>query len=443
MVPHHPVAVDLPAGSARGLVNPVRQEVVMPTVAAAVDRTNAELWARFIDPRFHTFYDHAELDGTVHLPTAAELAEGRPNAFAWSLPNEDGAFFGGMYLLGLCRRWEQAPSDRTRQQALAIVDGLLRLSEVGQTPGFVARGVAADGVSHAICGSDDQTFPWFCGLHRLLETDLPDPALRERIAARLVAVVTAVHDLGWYFPSDRPGYGHRGSCRGLEPVAAPRLLFLCRALARLTGDRAWDQRYRAALHEGTDQQGRDRQAICRHGFDWGPVGTPPVYFHNPPFWTSASCVYAQARLAEWEDDPALRADYQAGLQAMARKAAPHIARCREHRSEVGVFSSDWRWLNQWWTPQPVEAATRPVAERQVNEWHRRNTRDAHEDSTLREPLHAAWIVALAGDDETWAAAAPFVREALLCFDPTKQVTSLCYMAVNAYHEALRRGLPAD
>ncbi|NQT11497.1 MAG: hypothetical protein HQ582_02030, partial [Planctomycetes bacterium] len=34
-----------------------------PAIDEAVERAHRELWRRFIDPTWHTFYDHAGLDG--------------------------------------------------------------------------------------------------------------------------------------------------------------------------------------------------------------------------------------------------------------------------------------------------------------------------------------------------------------------------------------------
>ncbi len=410
-------------------------------LAAQVERANRELWARFIDKRYQVFYDYAGLDGEVHLPVAEELRDGQPNAYAWGISNENGAFFGGIYLAGLASRWPHRPGDGERQEARAIADGLLRLRDCSNVPGFVARGLAADGLSHPICGSDDQTWPWVYGLWRYLGTSLPDDAQRERVRAAVAAVLTALRDNGWQMPCDPATFGNRGDWSRHTPVDAPRLLLACRIAHQVSGDDAWLATYRTLRDERGGARERTRLEVCAEGFDYVAPGGRATYPFSPPFWTSASSVAGLVGLAELDEDTEARAAYRRGAQRSAALAAPHIARWQGLDLDAPLtYDVDWRWLNETWRPHHGVAETTPLADEQVRAWHRHSPRDGHEDEHIREPLWAAWIVAMAGDDDTFRSSRDEIRAALTAWDPARLYTSLFLVTPNVFYDGLARGL---
>ena len=94
-------------------------------IAGHVDRANAEVWRRFVDRRFDTVLHYAGPKGEVVLPTAEECVQNQPNGMSWSTPTEDGPFFGGLYLAGLCRRWQARRDSETADQARRIAAGLM------------------------------------------------------------------------------------------------------------------------------------------------------------------------------------------------------------------------------------------------------------------------------------------------------------------------------
>lgn len=408
---------------------------------ARIERANRELWARFIDRRYHVFYDYAGLDAEVHLPDGDELRHGKPNAYGWGLPNENGAFFGGIYLAGLASRWPHRPGDAALQEARAIADGLLRLRACSTVPGFVARGLATDGVSHPICGSDDQTWPWVYGLWRYLGTSMPDEAQRERVRSAVVEVITVCRNEGWRMPCDPAGFGHRGEWTRHTPVDVPRLLLACRIAHQLSGDDGWLQTYRALRDERGGARSLTRLEIAAEGFSYRPVGEPSSYPFTPPFWTSASSVAGMVALAELDEDDDARAAFRRGAQRSAALAAPHIGRWHGLDLDAPLtFDVDWRWLNETWRPHHNVAETTPLADEQVRAWHRHSPRDGHEDEHIREPLWAAWIVAMAGDDATFEASRHEIRAALTAWEPAKLYTSLFLVATNVYYDGVARGL---
>ena len=96
-----------------------------PTLAAdstaAAERAHSEIWRRFIDRRFDVLLHYAGLKGEVILPVAADCREARPNGMSWSSPIEDGPFFGGLYLDGLCNRWRARRDVESAEKARRIL----------------------------------------------------------------------------------------------------------------------------------------------------------------------------------------------------------------------------------------------------------------------------------------------------------------------------------
>ncbi|NUQ02044.1 MAG: hypothetical protein HUU35_19525, partial [Armatimonadetes bacterium] len=95
-----------------------------PGLEAVAEAAHAELWRRLLDPQWGTLYDYSGLTGEVCLPTPAECAESRPNALSWWTPIENGAFFGGLYLHALCRRWQHRRDAATARDAATVAGGL-------------------------------------------------------------------------------------------------------------------------------------------------------------------------------------------------------------------------------------------------------------------------------------------------------------------------------
>jgi hypothetical protein len=74
-------------------------------------------------------------------PSPDDCREMKPSALSWGVPTEDGAMFNGLYLDAMCSRWLVTKDEEARVKACRLVAGLLKLSSVGETPGFIARGL--------------------------------------------------------------------------------------------------------------------------------------------------------------------------------------------------------------------------------------------------------------------------------------------------------------
>lgn len=373
----------------------------------SVDLLHAELRGRFSD-RFGLLYDYTAADGTVPVPAADELRQAQPNGLAWWCPIENGAFFTGLWLAALVDRHAATGDAAVAERARQAVEGLLRLSEVGEHPAFVARGLSEDGRGHPPAGSDDQTLPWFYGLWRYHGSGIPDEAGRRRVAAAMLRVGAGLRDNRWLAPADPPGVGPRGGFAAFAPGSAPRLLFIARAVHAVGGDASWLALYRD-LRDAAEG-GRSRLGVCADGDLIGEHAAPQWDFYM--LWTKGHTAACLAALAAWEEDPAAAAAYRRGLARIAAFAAGRIALGGWDPAAVPAFDADWRRLLPLWRAQPAVADMVAVATAQGREWDRISPRKSHELLRMAEPLFAAWIVTLSGDEALVRGCAPAIRAAL-------------------------------
>ena len=371
-----------------------------------------------------------------------ECAESKPNALGWWTPVENGAFFGGLYLDALCNRWRATKSDDAARKARAVAAGLMKLGQVGRTPGFIARGFADDGKSHWLASSSDQTFPWFYGMWRYGKSGLPDAAERARVVSLMERVALGLEANGWKMPCDREGFGHfghwtggfagtRGTLSGAEPQfdAAARLLFVLRALHDLTGGERWLSLYREHLHGKPSASEKTRLEICAAGVAYVAPSEPPRYPESPPIWTSASSQAGLRGLWEMETDADTRAQLQRGLDANAVSAARFIGMFRDYDNDNALaFDIHWRALNTAWRPQAKIAEAVKLATEQYRIWNKQSPRRVVEANAMRDPLFAAWIVALSGNADLLAKSRAEITAALAHYRWDRLHTCLFFMA---------------
>lgn len=392
------------------------------------EAAHTEIWRRFIDPRCDVLLHYAGMKGEVVYPTPEECAAAKPSGMSWSTPIEDGPFFGGLYLDGLCNRYRARRDTESAEKARRIASGLVRLADASGVPGFISRGFASDRRSYYPASSEDQMFPWFYGLWRYLETDLPTLDEVEGIRGRMVAAVLAVEGRGWRVPCDPPGFGTRGDFTRPETHDAARLLFFLRAMHGLTGDGKWLEKFQERAAERIGGKRRTRREICAAGLDFGPPEEKDSYV-----WTKSMSQAALRALAELDDDPAFRE----GLAASARSAAPHLARGRGFDlGNADSFDADWRFLNAAWRPQRDCEEAIALARELLPLWAERNPRSPYEDDTVREPLFAAWVVRLAGFGEHRAE----IEALLQRYDFSRLYSSTFFIAVNTVYESHRPDL---
>lgn len=256
----------------------------------AVQQAHEKLWNGHIDRHGIIF------DFIGEIPTAEDCALGRPNAIGWRSPLANGAMFTGLYLPAACERSRRSGAAADRDAARRLAQGLLKCASVSSVRGFVARGTAIDGTSHYAMGSDDQTHPWFYGLHAYLRSDIPSAEERSQIAAKMVEVADALEALGWKCPCDGAFTGQfRGHFKGHLFRDAVRYLHMLRIMADVTSDPRWLDRYRQACAERPAKSDLTRAQICAVGYSHDREAIKGIDEHS--LWIYIGCQAALASLA--------------------------------------------------------------------------------------------------------------------------------------------------
>ena len=378
------------------------QDAPAPSVEQAVQQAHSELWRRFVDP-----YGIIR-DFVGEIPTPEDCTLGRPNAIGWWSPIENGPMFSGLYLPAACERARRNGDPADIEQARRLVQGLLKCASVSDVPGFIARGIGTDGACHYPLSSDDQTHPWFYGLHAYLSSDLPTTAERQTIVAKVKEVADALEAVHWRIPCEGAFKGDfRGGFQGHLFRDAVRYLYLLRATHAITGDRMWLNRYHQALAERPAGSDKTRAEICAEGypFDRGAIRN----IEQSQLWIYVGSQGSLAKLIGMETDESLLAHYRAGLAVNARNALPAIAGYKSFdNADTKVFgNANWRALYPTWFPQPTQADARKLSE--ISDKSKRGERKDYESRWMKNPLAAAAIVALRGDSADRAAIERVVR----------------------------------
>ena len=379
-----------------------------PDSATAIDQAHTELWRRFVD-EYGILVDFCDLEGKVNLPTPEECRAGKPNALGWFQPIENGAMFNGLYLDAAVNRWRSTKAREDAAKARRLMEGLLLLNSISDVKGFVGRGVSTDGRSHYPMGSDDQTGPWFIGLWRYYDSGLASEEEKDRLRRHLVETTEAIVSLGWNMPAEAP-FWKRGTFEGFHFEKAVRKLFVMKLMARVTGEASWEERYRAELGVAGGELALTKRQYATGG----------MKYHYAPThaWTSCVAVGALRCLWEMEEEPALKADYAAGLRASAVLAAECLPLAEKFdHANPSVFSQDWRTaMMPLWKPHTTEQEAVDLAIAQLKAFGKISPRRHSEAAFIREPSAAAWIVSLCPDKDVVKTHLPAIERLLRRYD---------------------------
>lgn len=368
--------------------------VVADTPEQAVEKAHNELWRRFVDEH-HLILDYVGLKGEIVRPTPEDCRDMKPSALSWGVPNEDGPMFNGLYLDAACNRWLITRKDEDRAKARRLIDGLIKVSTIGKTPGFIARGIATDGKTTYPMGSNDQTTPWLYGIWRYVTDGVAkDEAEKKDLVARFIEQVTVLDQNGWKMPTDGPPSKYRGDFLKPGWEGAPRILFVTKAMHHFTGDAKWQELYRDFANEKIGRNLRTRLEFCRTGMVFDPGQGER---HS---WTGSEGVICLRALWEMETDPAWKAAYAEGLRHSAELSAKSLGLIEKFDvNGMEVFNVDWRVMNGAWKPQHSEQDAVDVAIVGLRVQGKASPRMHIEKDYLREPCFAAWVVTLCPDRE--------------------------------------------
>lgn len=394
----------------------------------SINGLHQEVWSRMVDQKTGVLLDYTDLDGTVLIPTPDECKEGKPNALSWWTPVENGAFFNGIYLDALCNKWKQEPLPETKDEIKKLVSGLLLLQEVGVRSGFIARGVSTDGVSHYPIGSDDQSFPWFYGLWKYIDSGIPDAAEKAAITARMDLVARALKALDWRMPCEEP-YTTRGNWTAEHFNLAVRLVFVNRIMLELTGDGFWQQ----SLSEVSGYKfpdGKSRLDIIAAG---------DITMQKHQTWTHSMSMAGLKEMLRIETDASLQQKFRQGLQKTGEIAAPFISEYANFQPDVDAgFTGDWRIMNTIYRVQPTVNDAVDLAMEQVKILNAASPQSQLEKRYMMWPLFAAWIVLMSEDDHLISGARSEIRSALLYYHWEKLHQSEFFVGENIFYS-----MPSD
>lgn len=399
---------------------PLRAE--HPSLPQAVEQAHSELWHRFVDP-------HGIIcDFVGELPTPEDCNLGKPNAIGWWSPIEDGPMFTGLYLPAACERARRTGHASDRTNARRLMHGLIKCTSVSDVPGFIARGIGTNGMCHYPLGSDDQTHPWFLGLRAYFTSGFAADDERRQIVAKVQEVAEVLESTGWRCPCDGAFKGQfRGGFQGHLFRDAVRYLHMLRITHDITGDPVWLDRYRKALAEKPAQGDKTRADICADGFPHDREAIKNIDGHG--LWIYVGSQAALAGLIRMEPDESLRAKYRAGLAINAKNArVPMEAHAQFDNHNKEVFgNADWRKGYPKWFPQLTQADAQKLSE--MGDKTVLGKRKYYETRYMRNPLAAAAIVALAGNEADRAAVEQVIRH----YDYSKLNLSVLFFAECAWY----------
>lgn len=388
----------------------------------AVEQAHAALWSKFVDP-------HGVIrDFVGETPTPEDCVLGRPNAIGWWSPIENGPMFTGLYLPAACERAHRSGDPVDKANVRRLAQGLLKCAAVSDVPGFIARGMGTDGKCHYPLGSDDQTHPWIYGLHAYAMSGLPTPGERQQVVDKMKEVAAVLETTGWNCPCDGAFRGQfRGGFQGPLFRDAARYLFMLRAMYDVTHDNAWLERYRQAAQERPEKSDKTRADICATGYGLDREAITGITDYQQ--WIYVGSQGSLAQLAALERDAALGARYRAGL---LRNVTQSLAALESYRDfdnhDTKVFgNANWRAVYSTWFPQPTQAEAKRLSE--TGDKTKRGERKNYESRYMRNPLAAAAIIALAGDDANRDA----VDRAIRHYDYSKLHMAQFFFAECAYY----------
>ena len=392
------------------------------TVADAIQQAHGELWADRVD-------SHGIIrDFVGDLPTPEDCSLGKPNAIGWWSPIEDGPMFTGIYLPAACERARRSGDEADRAKARRLAQGLIKCASVSDVPGFIARGIGTDGRCHYPLGSDDQTHPWFLGLHAYCMSDIPTTAERREIIAKMREVADVLETTGWRCPADGAFKGgYRGSYRGHLFRDAVRYLHLLKVMHEVTQDSVWQDRYEKARAERPTSSEETRVQICAEGYARDREAIQHIDDHQQ--WIYVGSQAALAALVAMEKDDAIRAQYRIGLVANAKASLKALEVHREFDNhDTKVFGhADWRSVFTTWFPQPTQAEAERLS--RISDKTRRGERKSYEQRLMQNPLAAAAIAALAGESGNREA----IEHTILHYDYSKVHMSTFLFAECAWY----------
>ncbi len=344
---------------------------------------HGQVFGRFVRMPYGHIVDSADLSGNAVIPTAEECRNYIPSILAWATPIANGAMFGGLYLYALCEKYAISPDPSLKEEIALLRRGLFQLCDISEVDGFIARGVADDGVTHYPCSSNDQTGPWILGLWKAMHSDATDAEMKEEIRKRLYRTLNGFYRNDWQFRNEWAGTA-LGSYKSGDYRNCAKFLFAA-AVARELGIVS-DAEFASYAEEIPKNGLCSRREILARGFSHEMLSSPVL----KQFWITVCAHLSQSELCAL--DPAGAEKYEQGIALNAYTAKFFVREFdRYEPHQYPPFDHDWRKI--------VPALRRGETYEQIlAEGRRANDLYGeicpvryHERETLGQALFAAWI----------------------------------------------------
>lgn len=391
------------------------------TVGSPVEKVMREVKSRFVQPN-GTIVDFAGERGEVELPTPEECRLGKPNAVGWAVPISNGAFFTGDYLLAMLKLGD-------RDMSRKLYCGLCVLQDVSSRPGCIARGTGTDGKCHYMASSNDQVIPFMLGLEAYMDSPISTPEEKADCRRRLLVEARALEANGWKVPGETAAFD-RGSFLDTPKKGAwfrwceaTHLLYTTGLLDRLERTKRRNDALNERLGDGKTRY--DTLAEC-----------PGLKPHEN--WYSSHSVLITKRLAAATDDPKLAAAATKALERIAQTSIEAVGKWRLYKPGL-TFSTNWRVQNAMWQPQYNDADADKVAmSGQRKLWHEVSPCIPDEGQHVMTPFAAAWNLALAGGDTTYARVRQELEAAAKTINFSRVHSAGMFFFVNAWAESAEK-----
>ncbi|MFZ4725851.1 MAG: hypothetical protein ACOYMD_10435 [Paludibacter sp.] len=404
------------------LLQPAERAKAQRPVQQAVEQVHSQLWEKFID-QYGVMNDFVG-----ETPTPEDCALGRPNAIGWWSPIENGPMFTGMYLPAICERARRSKDPADAEKARRLSRGLIKCASISDVPGFIARGVGSDGKCHYPLGSDDQTHPWFLGLHEYFMSGIPSESEKKEIALKMKEVANVLEANSWRAPCDGAFKGEfRGSYTGELFRDAARYLFILRAMYDVTKEEIWLNRYKMALAEKPVHATRTRLEICAEGYLQDSVKIKGINIWN--LWIYVGSQQSLASLIKMESDPSVVAGYQKGLENNVNYCLASVEGYKTFdNNDTKVFGhAKWREAYPTWFPQPTQAEAQRLSS--LGNMEKMGERKNYESRRIRNPLAGAAIAAFSQDPSHHE----MIKQAIAHYDYAKINMAEFFFAECAYY----------
>ena len=322
-------------------------------------------------------YDYAGPNGEAVIPSPEECAANQPNAFGWNTPIENGGFFNGDLLAGLCDLYEKFPSGKLENQMRTLARGLYILQDRSPVKGCILRGLGSDGACFYPASSNDQVIPFLLGLWRFSQSDASTPEEKADCRRRCRETVLALKQNRWIVPGARSGF-ERGNISLIAPFDMCHILLAAMIL---------DQTDSGGMPEFNRVLNARKESVFA-GYPDIPAGH---------CWFASHNYYILSMIAD--SYPAYREPARKALRITAEAASKWIG-CWTQYVPGLAFTPDWHPLNKLWHEQKNSKDSSDITGGAFwQSWEEICPAVMNERKSIMPAFAEAWIVLLSGDEE--------------------------------------------